>query len=170
MNAAEKSKRSGLTPRSDAPPPLTKLSWPLQEVILLMMKYVAQATGAEPRQEEIAAVLKSYFTLDEVTNQIKYLRKKTPVSESWGADPGFRPATMRINLKFAQNKNSLARAGFFIRPIAEAVAGIRRHAKSVLGIVPSDTDIALSLKSNFILSELKNQIVHIRQKPSKRGV
>ena len=144
---------------------MIRLSNHLQASILLVMEYVAQTTGAEPSQEEIATVLKSYFTLDEVTNQINYLRKKPPVPEGPGADSGCRPAAMRINLINAQTKNPLARAGFFIRPVAEAVAGIRKHANAVLSVAPSDEDIALSLKSSFILSELKNQIVHVRQHP-----
>jgi hypothetical protein len=32
----------------------------------------------------------------------------------------------------------------------------------MLGVVPSDASIALSLRSSFILSELKNQIVYAR--------
>jgi len=169
LNAAKQSKKSGFRQRREAEPLLIRLSNHLQAAILLVMDYVAQTTGIEPSQEEIATVLKSYFTLDEVTNQINYLRKKPPVQERPGADSGFRAAPMRINLMIAPNKNPLARAGFFIRPIAEAVAKIRKHANAALGVAPSDEDIALSLKSSFILSELKNQIVHIRQQPSERG-
>jgi hypothetical protein len=165
LNAAKQPKKSGFRPRRKAEPLLIRLSNHLQAAILRVMDYVAQTTGIEPSQEEIATVLKSYFTLDEVTNQINYLRKKPPVPERPGADPGGRPAAMRINLINAQTKNPLARAGFFIRPVAEAVAGIRKHANAVLSVAPSDEDIALSLKSSFILSELKNQIVHVRQHP-----
>lgn len=166
---AKPSKKSGFRHGRETGPLLVRLSNHLQAAILLVMDYVAQTTGIEPSQEEIATVLKSYFTLDEVTNQINYLRKKPPVQERPGADSGFRAAPMRINLMIAPNKNPLARAGFFIRPIAEAVAEIRKHANAALGVAPSDEDIALSLNSNFILSELKNQIVHIRQQPSERG-
>jgi hypothetical protein len=169
LNQAEQPKKSGFRNREEAKPLLVRISSHLQAAILLVMKYVAQTTGAEPSQEEIATVLKSYFTLDEVTNQINYLRKKPPVPERPGADSGFWQAPMRINLMVATHKNPLARAGFFIQPIAEAVAEIRKHASAVLGIAPSDEDIALSLESSFILSELKNQIVHIRQQPPKRG-
>jgi hypothetical protein len=169
LNKTKQSKKNGFRHRQEAEPLLVRLSNHLQAAILLVMDYVAQTTGIEPSQEEIATVLKSYFTLDEVTNQINYLRKKPPVQERPGADSGFRAAPMRINLMIAPNKNPLARAGFFIRPIAEAVAEIRKHANAALGVAPSDEDIALSLKSNFILSELKNQIVHIRQQPSEQG-
>jgi hypothetical protein len=69
---------------------------------------------------------------------------------------------MRINMIAAARTNCLARAGFFIRPIADAIGEIRKHAGSMLGVVPSDASIALSLRSSFILSELKNQIVYAR--------
>jgi hypothetical protein len=165
LNAAKQPKKSGSRPKREDEPQLIRLGSHLQTAILQVMDYVAQATGNEPSQEEIASVLKSYFTLDEVTNQINYQRKKKPVSEDPGAVSGCRPAAMRINLMEAQTRNSLARAGYFIRPVAQAVAGIRKHAKAVLGVDPRDEDIALSLKSSFILSEIKNQIVHIRQQP-----
>ena len=166
---AKPPKKNGFRHRQEAEPLLVRLSNHLQAAILLVMDYVAQTTGIEPSQEEIATVLKSYFTLDEVTNQINYLRKKPPVQERPGADSGFRAAPMRINLMVAPNTNPLARAGFFIQPIAEAFAEIRKHATALLGAAPSDEDIALSLKSSFILSELKNQIVHIRQQPPEQG-
>lgn len=149
---------------------LVRLSDQLQAAILLVMNYVAQSTGTEPSQEEIATVLKSYFTLDEVTNQLNYLRKKSLLNASPGADSGLRPAAIRINLMVDRGKNHLARAGFFIQPIAQAVAEIRKHAQAVLGAAPSDEDIARSLKSSFILSELKNQIVHARQPPSEQAL
>jgi hypothetical protein len=148
-------------PRKDPERKLTRLSRDLEQAILLIIKYVAHTTGTEPSQEEIAAVLKSYFTLDEVTNQINYLRKK-PLENAGEAVPSDRqrPA-MRINMITA-GINCLARAGYFIRPIADAIGEIRRHAHAMLGKAPSDQSIALSLKSSFILSELKNQIVHSR--------
>jgi len=160
--SAKPVKKAGSKPRTDPPRKLIRLSRGLEEAILVVMKYVAHATGAEPRQEEIAAVLKSYFTLDEVTNQLNYLRKKPPDRTDAGAVSGFRRPTMRINMTAAARTNCLARAGFFIRPIADAIAEIRRHAQALHGTAPSDESIALSLRSSFILSELKNQIVHSR--------
>jgi hypothetical protein len=146
-----------------SPPPLIKLGAGLKEAILLIMAYVRQATGAEPSQEEIAAVLKSYFTLDEVTNQINYLRKKPAGEEKADEAPGLSRLCVRINLVSGPPKNSLARAGYFIRPIAEGILGIRKHAKAMLGAAPGEDDVARSLKSSFILSEIKNQIVHARK-------
>jgi hypothetical protein len=160
IDAARRARKGAVTPRPDSPRSLVRLSRPLEEAILLVMRYVALATDAEPRQEEIAAVLRSYFTLDEVTNQINYLRKKPP--EDPVAGPGFRRTPMRINLTGAAQTNCLARAGFFIRPIADALGALRKHAHATLGVAPSDETIALSLQSSFILSELKNQIVYGR--------
>jgi hypothetical protein len=148
---------------------VAKFEKSLKEAILMAMAYVGQATGTEPSQDEIAAVLKSYFTLDEVTNQINYLKKR-PVGEDAGDDDASPSRlALRINLRSGPPKNSLARAGLFSRPIAEAIANIRKHAEKVLGAVPSEDEIARSLKSSFILSELKNQIVHARKRRRKTG-
>jgi hypothetical protein len=165
--SAKPAKKAGFKPRTDAPRKLIRLSRDLEEAIHVVMKYVAQTTGTEPRQEEIAAVLKSYFTLDEVTNQLNYLRKKPPDRAGENAVSGFQRPTMRINLTAAARTNSLARAGFFIQPIADAIAEIRRHARALHGTAPSDASIALSLRSSFILSELKNQIVHSRNQAQR---
>jgi hypothetical protein len=162
IQSAKPAKKGGFMPRKDPERKLTRLNRDLEQAILLIIKYVAHTTGTEPCQEEIAAVLKSYFTLDEVTNQINYLRKK-PLENAGETVPSDlqRPA-MRINMITAAGINCLARAGYFIRPIADAIGEIRRHAHAMLGAAPSDQSIALSLKSSFILSELKNQIVHAR--------
>lgn len=148
-------------------PPVVKLEKSLKEAILSVMAYVKHATGTEPGQEEIAAVLKSYFTLDEVTNQISYLQKRPLENEADDGDSSHSRLTLRINLMSGPPKNSLARAGLFSRLIAEGIARIRKHAESVLGAALSDDHIARSLKSSFILSELKNQIVHARKHSRK---
>jgi hypothetical protein len=173
-NPTMKSPHAAGRPKCDAPAephnsssPLVKFEKKLKEAILSVMAYVKHATGTEPGQEEIAAVLKSYFTLDEVTNQISYLQKRPPEDETDGGDSSSRPLTLRINLMSGPAKNSLARAGLFSRPIAEGIARIRKHAEAVLGAALSDEHIARSLKSSFILSELKNQIVHARKHSRK---
>lgn len=134
----------------------------------MLMAYVRQATEIEPSQEEIAAVLKSYFTLDEVTNQISYLKKRPMEHETTDGDSSQSRLAFRINLRSGPPKNSLARAGLFSPSIAEGLASIRKHAETVLGAAPSEADIARSLKSSFILSELKNQIVHARKHSRKQ--
>jgi hypothetical protein len=149
--------------RPDALHRLIRLGKGLRDAILATMAYVARATGTEPGQDEIAAVLKSYFTLDEVTNQIGYLRKQRGDRDDPPAETALDRLSFRINLAAAPARNTLARAGFFIRPVAEGLVAIRRHAASVLGAPPSDAEIARSLRSSFIQSELKNQIVHARK-------
>jgi hypothetical protein len=135
--------------------------------ILMVMQYAGQATGTEPTQPEIASVLKSYFTLDEVTNQLSYLRHKPPNNEEALALFTTPRLSLRINLTGTSHHNSLARAGYFIEAIGEGLAAIRKHAQAVLGREPSDEEITRSLMSSFILSELKNQIVYARKHPRR---
>jgi hypothetical protein len=135
--------------------------------ILMVMRFTGQATGTEPTQQEIASVLKSYFTLDEVTNQLSYLRHRPPDKEEALAFLDAPRLSLRINLSGASHQNSLARAGYFIEAIGEGLAAIRKHAQAVLGTKPSDEEITRSLMSNFILSELKNQIVYARRHPRR---
>jgi len=150
----------------DSPPRLVRLGRALREAILGTMAYVARATGTEPTQDEIAAVLRSYFTLNEVTNQISYLRKRPREADERQVPTALDRLSFRFNLVLPPSRNMLARAGFFIRPIAESLVLLRRHAASALGSAPSDGEVARSLTSTFILSELKNQIVHARTKRS----
>jgi hypothetical protein len=164
---AERPQRNAPSDPQNPSPPVVKLEKNLKEAILSVMAYVRHATGTEPGQEEIAAVLRSYFTLDEVTNQIGYLQKKPPENEAAGGAPLPGRLTFMINLMSGPPKNSLARAGLFSRAIAEGIARIRKHAEAVLGAALSDEHIARSLKSSFILSELKNQIVHARKHSRK---
>jgi hypothetical protein len=135
--------------------------------ILTVMRFTEQATGTEPTQQEIASVLKSYFTLDEVTNQLNYLRNRPPDGEGEPALSSTPRLSLRINLGGASPRNSLARAGYFIEAIAEGLGALRKHAQAVLGTEPSDAEISRSLMSNFILSELKNQIVYARRHPRR---
>jgi hypothetical protein len=144
-----------------------KLGESTREAILAVTRFVAESTGIEATQAEIAAALKSYFTLDEVTNQIRYLRKK-PRAEIAAPHPGgpVRPRH-RINLAGGRTNDTLARAGYFIEEIGAGMAAIRTHAKAHLGLEPNEDEIALSLTSSFIVSELKNQIVYARkQRPA----
>jgi len=160
MNRAERTS----SVRSHPPAPLLlRLGKGLREAIVGTMSYVARTTGTEPSQEELAAALRSWFTLDEVTNQINYLRKRPAAADESTPETAYDRLTFRINLATGPSRNALARAGFFIRPLAESLLLIRRHAKSVLGSAPTDDEIARSLRSSFIVSELKNQIVHARE-------
>ena len=55
---------------------LVRVSKQMTGAIQKVMKYVKNATGSEPTQEEIASALKSYFILNELGNQIKFQRKQ----------------------------------------------------------------------------------------------
>ncbi len=147
---------------------MIKLDESTQQAVLAVMMYVARATGTEATQDEIAAALKTYFTRDEVTNQINYLRKKPPEPAEASPAEDVVPPRHRINLAGGCPGNSLARAGYFIEGIGAGIAAIRHHAAATLGKAPNEEEIARSLKSSFILSELKNQIVHARKTAARR--
>ena len=146
---------------------MIKLSESTTSAILTVMRFAEQATGAEPTQQEIASVLKSYFTLDEVTNQLNYLRHRPPDAEEAPALFVAPRLSLRINLTGAAQRNILARSGYFIEAVGEGLDALRKHAQAVLGTAPSDEEITRSLTSSFILSELKNQIVHARKHPHR---
>lgn len=143
---------------------MIKLGESTREAILTVTRFVSHATGIEPTQAEIAAVLKSYFTLDEVANQIRYLRRK-PLQQTAAPHSGSPPRPRhRFNLAAGRFGNSLVRAGYIIEEIGAGIETIRNHATTVLGFAPSEDEVARSLKSSFILSELKNQIVYARNR------
>ena len=135
---------------------LVRLGIPMRDAILMVLKYVRDATGNEPTQDEISNALKSYFILNEIGNQIKFQRKKTIQQEpleTLSKDPFWT-----LNLLKGPPKNSLARVGLFYQNIQDAISTARRFVKDSSGDEPSETEIALSLRSTFILSEIKNQI------------
>ena len=53
----------------------------ITDAILTIIRYVKFATGVEPTQDEIAEMLKSYFILNEIGNQVKYQLKKASQKE-----------------------------------------------------------------------------------------
>ena len=55
-------------------------------------------------------------------------------------------------------KNVLTRGGVFTSNIQVAVRSVREFVKKTTGKEPSNDILAKSLKSSFILSEIKNQI------------
>ena len=61
-------------------------------------------------------------------------------------------------------KNVLAKAGVFSSDIQAAIQSARKFIKKTIGVEPSDEILAKSLKSSFILSEIKNQIEWQRKK------
>jgi hypothetical protein len=135
---------------------LVRLKKTITDAILTVLKYVRDATGEEPTQEEIANALKSYFIMNEISNQIKFQRKKKvspPPTETVSKD-----IFWTLNLMTGPSKNSLVRVGLFRQNVHDAVAALRRFVKDATGKEPSATEIAQSLMSTFIISEIKNQI------------
>ena len=144
---------------------LVRLGKPITEAILTVLKYVGEATGAEPSQEEFANALKSYFILNEIGNQVKFLRKKQILLQS--PETSSELPFWTLNLMKGPPRNSLVRVGLFYPNIKEAISAAQRFVKDSSGQEPSEAEIALSLKSTFILSEIKNQIEWQRNGPQK---
>jgi anti-sigma-K factor RskA len=129
----------------------------MTDAIITIMKYVRTVTRVEPSQTEIAEALKSYFILNEVGNQIKYQLKKAAQTDS-REKIGIKEPFWRYDMLAGPGKNILARAGFFDRCLQEAIETTREFMQKSTGTKPSLDIVAKSLKSSFILSEIKNQI------------
>jgi len=139
---------------------LIRLEDSLKDAVLTIIRYVKVATGVEPTQDELVEMLKSYFILNEIGNQVKYQLKKTSQKED-DADEDqidIRKPFWTLNLMTGPGKNVLARAGVFSGNIQAAIQSVREFIKKTLGVQPSSDILARSLKSSFILSEIKNQI------------
>ena len=134
----------------------------IKDAILTIMRYVQVATGIEPTQDEIAEMLKSYFILNEVGNQVKYQLKKGSKDDDDQID--IRGPFWTLNLMTGPGKNVLAKAGVFTGEIQAAIQSAREFIKKAIGVTPSNDILAKSLKSSFILSEIKNQIEWQRKK------
>ncbi|MDH3829503.1 MAG: hypothetical protein OET21_18910 [Desulfobacterales bacterium] len=132
----------------------------IKDAILTIIRYVQVATGVEPTQDEIAEMLKSYFILNEVGNQVKYQLKKASQREDDDDDDqiDIRRPFWTLNLMSGPGKNVLPRAGVFTSNIQAAIQSARQFIKKAIGVEPSNDILAKSLKSSFILSEIKNQI------------
>ncbi len=138
----------------------------IKDAILTIMKYVKVSTGEEPTQEEIAEMLKSYFILNEVGNQVKYQLKKESEKEK-EEQIEIKTPVWRLNLKSGPGKNVLARAGLFQNSILDAIQTINEFMVKNIGAEPSAEILSKSLKSSFILSEIKNQIDWQRKNAKK---
>jgi len=136
----------------------------MTDAILTVLKYVRDATGIEPSQEEIANALKSYFILNEIGNQIGFQRKN-PLAQD-PPETSSKDPFWRLNLLAGPPKNSLVRVGIFYEDMQVAIRTAQNFVKKSSGAEPSEEEIALSIKCNFILSEIKNQIDHQRQDPN----
>ena len=136
----------------------------IKDAIITIIKYVHFATGIEPTQDEIVEMLKSYFILNEVGNQVKYQLKKSTKKEGEGDPIDNRGPFWTLNLMTGPGKNVLAKAGVFSNDIQAAIESARKFIKKTIGVEPSNDILARSLKSSFILSEIKNQIEWQRKK------
>jgi hypothetical protein len=134
----------------------------IKDAILTIMKYIEYETGSEPTQEEVAALLKSYFIINELCNQIKYQLKKGETKPGGNQFDDNGPF-WKLDLKSGPSKNVLARAGVFHQSIKEAIDSTRQYMQKTIGTDPNYEIIAKSLKSSFILSEIKNQLNYQRQ-------
>ncbi len=139
----------------------------IKDAILTIMRYVKAISGVEPTQEEIAEMLRSYFILNEVGNQIKYQLKNE--AENVDKDQiDIRTPVWKLNLKTGPGENVLAKAGFFQKSIPEAIQATNDFMIKTIGAEPSVEILAKSLKSSFILSEIKNQIDWQRKNAKKQ--
>jgi hypothetical protein len=140
---------------------LAELIWiedSIKDAILKIMRYIEVATGAEPTQDEIAEMLKSYFILNEIGNQVKYQLKKASENKDDKDQIEIRGPFWTLNLMTGPGKNVLTKGGVFTSNIQAAVCSVREFVKKTIGKEPSNDILAKSLKSSFILSEMKNQI------------
>ena len=135
---------------------LVRLKKNITDAILTVMKYVSDTTGDEPTQEEITNALKSYFIMNEISNQIKFQRKKQVSPQP--SETVTRDIFWTLNLMAGPSKNSLVRVGLFCQNVHDAITTVRRFVKDATGEKPTANEIAQSLKSTFIISEIKNQI------------
>ena len=137
----------------------------IKNAILTIIRFVKFSTGVEPTQDELAEMLKSYFILNEVGNQVKYQLKKASKDDDDDDDQiDIRGPFWTLNLMTGPGKNVLARAGVLNNNIRAAIQAAREFIKKTIGVEPSDDILARSLKSSFILSEIKNQIEWQRKK------
>ena len=130
----------------------------IRDAVLSIIRYVKIATGVEPIQDEIAEMLKSYFILNEIGNQVKYQLKKASKKEDDEDQIDIRGPFWTLNLMAGPGINVLTRGGVFTSNIQAAIQSVREFIKKTMGVEPSNDILAKSLKSSFILSEIKNQI------------
>jgi hypothetical protein len=139
----------------------------IRDAILTIIKYVKATTGVEPTQDEIAEMLKSYFILNELSNQVKYHLNKGPEDETEADPSAVKRPVWTLNLLAGPGKNVLARAGLFQKSILDAIQTTTSFMANAIGTEPSPDLLSKSMQSSFILSEIKNQIDWQRKNPKK---
>ena len=145
---------------------LIRVGQKMADAIITVQKYVKQHTGTKATEIEIANSLKSYFIMNEIGNQVKYQRKKTLDNAEGEPQENKRPL-WTMNLINSTLKSNLSRAGLFAQCIQEGIQTTANFVEKTSGQKASKEEIANSLISSFILSEIKNQIDWQRKNPDK---
>jgi hypothetical protein len=145
---------------------LIRVGKEMADALITVQKYVKYQTGTRATDSEIANTLKSYFIMNEIGNQIKFRRKKT-LSKAESEQKGQKGPLWTMNLIGNTLKSNLSKAGLFPPCIEEGIQTTANFVKNTTGQKASLKEIAKSLSSSFILSEIKNQIDWQRKNPEK---
>ena len=145
---------------------LIRVGKEMADAIITVQKYVKYQTGTSATDMEIANTLKSYFIMNEIGNQIKYQRKKALASAE-GKPQERKGPLWTMNLISGTLKSNLSKAGLFTQCIQDGIQTTASFVEKITGQKASLEEIANSLKSSFILSEIKNQIDWQRKNPDK---
>ncbi len=145
---------------------LIQVGQKMADAIITVQKYVQQQTGTKATDIEIANTLKSYFIMNEIGNQVKYQRNKT-LNKAEGGPQANKGPLWTMNLMNSTLKSNLSRAGLFAQCIQDGIQTTVNFVEKTTGQKASMEEIANSLTSSFILSEIKNQIDWQRKNPDK---
>ncbi len=145
---------------------LIRVGKEMADAIITVQKYVKYQTGIRPTDVEIANTLKSYFIMNEIGNQIKYQRKKALAGEE-GKEQKQKGPLWTMNLISNTLKRNLSKAGLFTQCIQDGIQTIADFVKKTTGQKARLEEIANSLTSSFIQSEIINQIDWQRKNPDK---
>ena len=145
---------------------LIRVGKEMADAIITVQKYVKYQTGIRATDVEIANTLKSYFIMNEIGNQVKYQRKKT-LDNAEGEPQEKKRPLWTMNLINSTLKSNLSKAGLFAQCIQEGIQTTANFVEKSSGQKASKEEIANSLISSFILSEIKNQIDWQRKNPDK---
>ena len=145
---------------------LIRVGKEMADAIVNVQKYVKYQTGTRATDLEIANTLKSYFIMNEIGNQIRYQRKKALAGEE-GEEQKHKGPLWTMNLIGSTLKSNLSKAGLFTQCIQDGIQTIADFVKKTTGQKARLEEIANSLTSSFIQSEIKNQIDWQRKNPDK---
>ena len=145
---------------------LIRIGKKIADAIIAVQKYVGYETGTKATDTEIANTLKSFFIMNEIGNQITYQRKKA-LSQTDERQPESKGPLWTMNLMNGTLKSNLYKAGLFPQCIQEGIQTTVNFVKKITGQEASMAEIANSLTSSFILSEIKNQIDWQRKNSDK---